>query len=147
MIISDTILCHLRPMWFSQSDIRAIISAPYLFGVVTFVLFAVAPQINMATFCLRAAWRHADYENWENANRFTFKKYFIYGEQHWEIKLPLEKKLTSYIRVNARLISSHYLSVHWYQWEYGDYHLKIISNFETYTGGKGLKDIYNDDWN
>ena len=27
---------------FSQSDIRAIISAPYLFGVVTFVLFAVA---------------------------------------------------------------------------------------------------------
>ena len=29
-------------MVFSQSDIRAIISAPYLFGVVTFVLFAVA---------------------------------------------------------------------------------------------------------
>ena len=28
--------------WFSQSDIRAIISAPYLFRVVTFVLFAVA---------------------------------------------------------------------------------------------------------
>ena len=27
---------------FSQSDIRAIISAPYLFGVVTFVLFVVA---------------------------------------------------------------------------------------------------------
>ena len=27
---------------FSQLDIRAIISAPYLFGVVTFVLFAVA---------------------------------------------------------------------------------------------------------
>ena len=27
---------------FSQSDIRAIISAPYLFGAVTFVLFAVA---------------------------------------------------------------------------------------------------------
>ena len=29
-------------VWFSQSDIQAIISAPYLFGVVTFVLFAVA---------------------------------------------------------------------------------------------------------
>ena len=48
---------------FSQWDIRANISAPYLFGVVTFVLFAVATQINMATFCLRAAWRHADNED------------------------------------------------------------------------------------
>ena len=38
-------LCHaaVNPcLQFSQSDIRAIISAPYLFGVVTFVLFAVA---------------------------------------------------------------------------------------------------------
>ena len=29
-------------MAFSQLDVRAIISAPYSFGVVTFVLFAVA---------------------------------------------------------------------------------------------------------
>ena len=37
-------LCPAVSTWsaFSQSDIRAIISAPYLFGVVTFVLFAVA---------------------------------------------------------------------------------------------------------
>ena len=34
--------CAEFMMIFSQSDIRAIISAPYLFGVVTFVLFAVA---------------------------------------------------------------------------------------------------------
>ena len=35
--------CLCLNQWpFSQSDIRAIISAPYLFGVVTFVLFAVA---------------------------------------------------------------------------------------------------------
>ena len=33
---------NLLALAFSQSDIRAIISAPYLFGVVTFVLFAVA---------------------------------------------------------------------------------------------------------
>ena len=36
-------VCHsILQGSFSQSDIRAIISAPYLFGVVTFVLFAVA---------------------------------------------------------------------------------------------------------
>ena len=37
-LLSSCRLCII----FSQSDIRAIISAPYLFGVVTFVLFAVA---------------------------------------------------------------------------------------------------------
>ena len=42
-LVAKILATKIGNLWaFSQSDIRAIISAPYLFGVVTFVLFAVA---------------------------------------------------------------------------------------------------------
>ena len=64
----------IRLAAFSQSDIRAIISAPYLFGVVTFVLFAVATpnKYGDLLFESRMTSRRLRELSWRNRLDFAF---------------------------------------------------------------------------
>ena len=63
---------------FSQSDIRAIISAPYLFGVVTFVLFAVATPNKYGDLLFESRVTSRRLREWMSPHSGQFAYHFQY---------------------------------------------------------------------
>ena len=104
---------------FSQSDIQAIISAPYLFGVVTFVLFAVATPNKYGDLLFESRMTSHRLREYTNNHIFFLNSTDMCSipgnETHWLGQRPLTRSFDVSLNLRPNQQLSKQLRHRWFE--------------------------------